>query len=307
MTKDGLRTPNYFGSLTQASTCRVGNFNGEEVHVPFKSLLPMVEPNDIVLGGWDISGMNLADSMERAKVGRSWKRMGSAASDVYHHFRHRCRTIVAAGLTWASCVAVGINSAPEDAGLLACLGRCFRHWLGAQVLDFELQRQLVPYMKDLVPLPGIYDQDFIAANQASRVCRPLTCKSFVDSFFQRAEGLTALCWPQEERANNVIKGNKLEQVETVRRQIREFKQSSGVDEVIVLWTANTERFAQVCAIQRITFAVCVTRSMRTCHTSGRKHADVQVSNHDEDSEGIWNSTGAQPCAKFFRRLRWLTH
>lgn len=68
MTKDGLRTPNYFGSLTQASTCRVGNFNGEEVHVPFKSLLPMVEPNDIVLGGWDISNMNLADSMERAKV-----------------------------------------------------------------------------------------------------------------------------------------------------------------------------------------------------------------------------------------------
>ncbi len=34
-----------------------------------------------------------------------------------------------------------------------------------QVLDFELQRQLVPYMRDLVPLPGIYDPDFIAANQ----------------------------------------------------------------------------------------------------------------------------------------------
>ena len=43
----------------------------------------------------------------------------------------------------------------------------------------------------------------------------------------------------------MIKGNKLEQMETVRRQIREFKQSSGVDQVIVLWTANTERFAQV--------------------------------------------------------------
>ena len=34
-----------------------------------------------------------------------------------------------------------------------------------QVLDFELQRQLVPYMKDMTPLPGIYDPDFIAANQ----------------------------------------------------------------------------------------------------------------------------------------------
>lgn len=37
-----------------------------------------------------------------------------------------------------------------------------------QVLDFELQRQLVPYMKNMVPLPGIYDPDFIAANQDAR-------------------------------------------------------------------------------------------------------------------------------------------
>lgn len=42
MTKDGLKSPNYFGSLTQASTLRVGNYEGEEVYVPFKSLLPMV-------------------------------------------------------------------------------------------------------------------------------------------------------------------------------------------------------------------------------------------------------------------------
>ena len=50
-----------------------------------------------------------------------------------------------------------------------------------QVLDFELQRQLVPYMKDLTPLPGIYDPDFIAANQ-------------------------------DARADNLIKGSKKEQV-----------------------------------------------------------------------------------------------
>jgi myo-inositol-1-phosphate synthase len=61
MTKDGLRKPNYWGSLTQAATCRVGNFCGEEVHAPFKALLPMVDPNDMVLGGWDISGLNLAE------------------------------------------------------------------------------------------------------------------------------------------------------------------------------------------------------------------------------------------------------
>ena len=51
----------------------------------------------------------------------------------------------------------------------------------AQVLDFELQKQLVPHMRGLVPLPGIYDPAFIAANQA-------------------------------ERADNVIKGSKAEQV-----------------------------------------------------------------------------------------------
>ena len=69
MTRSGLQTPNYFGSLTQAATCRVGNFNGEEVHAPFKALLPMAEPNELVLGGWDISNFNLADAMERAQVG----------------------------------------------------------------------------------------------------------------------------------------------------------------------------------------------------------------------------------------------
>lgn len=89
MTKDGVRKPNYWGSLTQASTVRVGNYEGEEVYTPFKALLPMVEPNDIVLGGWDISGLNMAEAMERAKV-----------------------------------------------------------------LDWGLQEQLAPYMRELVPMPG---------------------------------------------------------------------------------------------------------------------------------------------------------
>ncbi|KAI8473857.1 MAG: hypothetical protein J3K34DRAFT_160297 [Monoraphidium minutum] len=149
MTKDGLKKPNYWGSLTQAATVRLGNYEGEEVHAPFKALLPMVDPNDIVLGGWDISGLNMAEAMERAAV-----------------------------------------------------------------LDFELQKQLVPYMKDMVPLPGIYDPGFIAANQ-------------------------------ESRADNLIKGSRQEQMETVRSQIRQFKQDSGVDKVVVLWTANTERYSQL--------------------------------------------------------------
>eukprot|EP00882_Tetradesmus_deserticola_P001304 GHRQ01001412.1.p1 GENE.GHRQ01001412.1~~GHRQ01001412.1.p1 ORF type:complete len:501 (+),score=235.50 GHRQ01001412.1:146-1648(+) len=149
MTKDGLRKPNYWGSLTQSATLRVGNYEGEEVFTPFKGLLPMADPSQFVLGGWDISSMNMAEAMERAKV-----------------------------------------------------------------LDFELQKQLVPYMKDVVPLPGIYDPDFIAANQ-------------------------------EERADNVIKGSRQQQVEVVRQQIRQFKEENAVDKVIILWTANTERYAQV--------------------------------------------------------------
>lgn len=41
-TKDKVQQANYFGSLTQASSIRVGSFNGEEIYAPFKSLLPMV-------------------------------------------------------------------------------------------------------------------------------------------------------------------------------------------------------------------------------------------------------------------------
>ena len=66
----------------------------------------------------------------------------------------------------------------------------------------------------LLPAAGVYDQDFIAANQS-------------------------------ERADNIVKGSKKEQMETIRQQIRDFKESSQVDKVIVLWTANTERYSSV--------------------------------------------------------------
>ncbi|KAI8031510.1 Inositol-3-phosphate synthase [Camellia lanceoleosa] len=148
-TKDKVQQANYFGSLTQASTIRVGSFNGEEIYAPFKSLLPMVNPDDIVFGGWDISDMNLADAMARAKV-----------------------------------------------------------------FDIDLQKQLRPYMESMVPLPGIFDPDFIAANQGSR-------------------------------ANNVIKGTKKDQVQQIIKDMREFKEKNKVDKVVVLWTANTERYSNV--------------------------------------------------------------
>lgn len=52
-TKDGLKVPNYYGSVTQASTVLLGSDqqSGTGVYVPLKDLLPMVEPNDIEFDG----------------------------------------------------------------------------------------------------------------------------------------------------------------------------------------------------------------------------------------------------------------
>lgn len=84
----------------------------------------------------------------------------------------------------------------------------------AKVLDVSLQDQVYEKLCHFVPRPSIYDSDFIAANQKAR-------------------------------ANNTIAGTKYEQYLQIRQDIRDFKSASGVDNVIVLWTANTERFAAV--------------------------------------------------------------
>ena len=58
-----------YGSITQASTVRLGTgINGQDVYIPMSQFLPMVDPNDIVVDGWDISSANLADAMKRAQV-----------------------------------------------------------------------------------------------------------------------------------------------------------------------------------------------------------------------------------------------
>ena len=150
--KDGLQTPNYYGSLVRASTLRLGSdaTTGKDVWVPFSNVLPMVHPNDLVLGGWDISSLPLDKAMTRAKV-----------------------------------------------------------------LDYDLQRQLAPFMAEIQPLPSVYYPDFIASNQ-------------------------------ENRADNVIPGtNKREHVEHLRRDIRSFKDKHGLDQVVVVWTANTERYSSL--------------------------------------------------------------
>ena len=84
----------------------------------------------------------------------------------------------------------------------------------AQVLDYNLQVQLRPYMENIKPRPSVYFPEFIAANQA-------------------------------DRADNVITGTKQELLTQIRQDIRDFKDKSGVDKVIILWTANTERYSDL--------------------------------------------------------------
>merc|ERR1712023_371037 len=84
----------------------------------------------------------------------------------------------------------------------------------SKVLDVT-QQQLRPLMQHLKPLPSVYYPDFIAANQS-------------------------------ERADNVLPGqDKQKHLDQVRKDIRDFKAQNKLDKVIVLWTANTERFASL--------------------------------------------------------------
>ncbi|GAB1220603.1 hypothetical protein ENUP19_0055G0065 [Entamoeba nuttalli] len=146
----GVHEPNYYGSYTQSATMRLGaTSEGEEIYAPYKDILPFVCPDNIVVGGWDISKVNMADALKRA-----------------------------------------------------------------QVVDYDLQRQLYPYMKELVPLPSIYYKSYIAANQ-------------------------------DDRADNVIPGTKQNHLDTVRQNIRDFKAQHGVDKIVVLWTATTERYVEI--------------------------------------------------------------
>ena len=82
------------------------------------------------------------------------------------------------------------------------------------LLDVDLQRQLYDEMNKIVPLPSVNFPSFIAANQ-------------------------------RDRADHTLKGSKQEQMDQLRKDIRDFKAARGCDKVIVLWTANTERFAEV--------------------------------------------------------------
>ncbi|XP_047522024.1 inositol-3-phosphate synthase [Pieris napi] len=149
-TRNGKLDSNWLGSITQASTVRLGlDEKGNDVFVKMSQLLPMVHPDDLVIDGWDISPLNLAESMVRAKV-----------------------------------------------------------------IDYDLQQKLKKEMSAMKPRPAIYDPDFIAANQA-------------------------------DRATNLIRGTRYEQYLQIRADIKNFRDKKKLDKVIVLWTANTERFCEV--------------------------------------------------------------
>ncbi len=69
-TREGPRAANYYGSVIMSSTMKLGTDAKtlKDVNIPFHDVLPMVHPNDLVIGGWDISSMNLAAAMDRAAV-----------------------------------------------------------------------------------------------------------------------------------------------------------------------------------------------------------------------------------------------
>lgn len=149
-TKEGTKEANWFGSITQAATVLLGSdFNYKDVYIPMKDFVPMVDPNDIIVDGWDISSMSIGDAMKRAKV-----------------------------------------------------------------LDINLQDQLYTKLSQISPRPSIYFPDFIAANQF-------------------------------DRADNLIEGTKYEQFIKIREDICEFKKTNEVEKIVVLWTANTERFSEI--------------------------------------------------------------
>ena len=73
-TKNGTVSANFYGSFTQCSTAHVGfehsDKTGElkDVFMPINSILPMVDPVEFEIGGWDISKTNLYDACKRAHV-----------------------------------------------------------------------------------------------------------------------------------------------------------------------------------------------------------------------------------------------
>jgi len=73
-TKRGVEQPNFYGSFTQSATTHVGYKYDEktkklqDVFKPVHEIMPMVNPVDFRISGWDISGLNLFEASKRAHV-----------------------------------------------------------------------------------------------------------------------------------------------------------------------------------------------------------------------------------------------
>lgn len=73
-TKNGMQKANFYGSFTQSATTHVGFKHDpdtgklQDVFKPINSLLPMVNPVNFDICGWDISGANLYEACQRAHV-----------------------------------------------------------------------------------------------------------------------------------------------------------------------------------------------------------------------------------------------
>lgn len=109
----------------------------------------MVDPDNLIIDGWDISSMDLAGALKRSEV-----------------------------------------------------------------FPPELVEMLAPHMEKRKPRAAIFNQDYVAENQKSR-------------------------------ADNALNGSKMEQVKAIMDDIEEFRNQWKLDEVIVLWTATTERFTSI--------------------------------------------------------------
>jgi len=73
-TRNGEQKANFYGSFTQSATTHCGfRFDEEtgqlkDVHKPIKELLPMANPVDFEVSGWDINNSNLYEAALRSRV-----------------------------------------------------------------------------------------------------------------------------------------------------------------------------------------------------------------------------------------------
>lgn len=153
----------------------------------------------------------------------------------------------------------------------------------AQVLDWGLQEQLWPHMEALRPRPSVYIPEFIAANQSTRadnlipgtraqqvqhaphpIPYPLALvpTAICSSLPPPPVSLLSPCSLPVGPGLSLLLGSSgytdqgacttfpptlplFPQLEQIRKDIRDFRSRAGLDKVIVLWTANTERFCEL--------------------------------------------------------------